>query len=64
VNRNGLADALTRIDADTSDYYLLGYYSSNPDPLRRTRRLDVRASRPGITIRHRPSYTFRQAAAN
>jgi VWFA-related protein len=62
VNRNGLADALKQIDADTADYYVLGYYSNNPDPLRRTRRLEIRVTRPGIEVKHRPSYTYRQVS--
>ena len=32
VNQNDFDKALKRIDAETSDYYVLGYYSSNPDP--------------------------------
>ncbi len=32
VNKNDFDKALKRIDAETSDYYVLGYYSSNPDP--------------------------------
>ena len=32
VNENDFASAFKRIDAETSDYYVLGYYSSNPDP--------------------------------
>ncbi len=35
VNQNDFDKALKRIDAETSDYYVLGYYSSNPDPLKR-----------------------------
>jgi len=41
VNQNDFDKALKRIDAETSDYYVLGFYSSNPDPLRRTRRIEV-----------------------
>src|SRR6185436_13402290 len=32
INQNDFKKALARIDAETSDYYVLGYYSSNPDP--------------------------------
>src|SRR4051812_47424538 len=63
VNQNDLNKGLKRIDAETSDYYILGYYSSNPDPLRRTRQLDVKVTRPNIEVKHRTSYTFRQVAA-
>ena len=37
VNTNDFASELKRIDAETSDYYVLGFYSSNPDPTKRTR---------------------------
>ena len=47
VNQNDFDKALKRIDNETSDYYVLGYYSSNPDPLRRTRKIEVRTTRPG-----------------
>jgi VWFA-related protein len=63
VNQNDLVKGLKRIDAETSDYYILGYYSSNPDPLRRTRQLEVKVTRPNIEVKHRTSYTFRQVAA-
>jgi len=53
VNTNDVEKWLKRIDNETSDYYVLGYYSSNPDPLRRTRRIDVRTTRPNVTIRAR-----------
>jgi VWFA-related protein len=59
VNQNDFDKALKRIDNETSDYYVLGYYSSNPDPLRRTRRIEVRTTRPGVTVRSREEYSFR-----
>ncbi len=59
VNQNGFDAALKRIDAETSDYYVLGYYSSNPDPLRRTRRLEVKVVRDGVEVWSRTSYTLR-----
>ena len=31
VNDNDFETAFKRIDAETSDYYVLGYYSTNPD---------------------------------
>ena len=37
VNQNDFDKALKRIDAETSDYYVLGYYSKNPDPTKRRR---------------------------
>ena len=58
VNTNDVEKWLKRIDNETSDYYVLGYYSSNPDPLRRTRRIEVRATRPNVTIRARTTLSL------
>jgi len=59
VNQNDFDKALKRIDAETSDYYVLGYYSSNPDPLKRTRRIEVRTKRQGVNVWSRTSYSLR-----
>jgi VWFA-related protein len=60
VNMNDFDKGLKRIDNETSDYYVLGYYSSNPDPLRRTRKLDVKVpSRDGLDLTFRTSYSLR-----
>jgi VWFA-related protein len=59
VNMNDISKGLKRIDNETSDYYMLGYYSKNPDPLRRTRRIEVRSTRPGLTLWSRESYSMR-----
>ena len=50
VNTNDFASELKRIDAETSDYYVLGFYSSNPDPTKRTRTLEVKVDRPNVTM--------------
>jgi VWFA-related protein len=63
VNQNDFDKGLKRIDAETSDYYVLGYYSNNPDPLKRTRRIEVRSTRPGISVWSRTSYTLRPVPA-
>jgi VWFA-related protein len=59
VNQNDFDKALKRIDAETSDYYVLGYYSGNPDPLKRTRRIEVKARRDGVQVWSRTSYSLR-----
>jgi hypothetical protein len=59
VNQNDFDKALKRIDNETSDYYVLGYYSTNPDPLRRRRRIEVRTTRPNVSIQARREYTLR-----
>jgi VWFA-related protein len=63
VNQNDFDKALKRIDAETSDYYVLGYYSSNPDPLKRTRRIEVRSTRSGVNVWSRTSYSLRPLPA-
>ncbi len=58
VNRNDFEGAFREIDAETSDYYVLGFYSSNADPTARTRRLSVTVNREGAEVRSRTQYTF------
>ena len=58
VNTNDFDRALKRIDNETSDYYVLGYYSKNPDPTRRTRKIEVKVTRPEVTVWSRTSYSL------
>ncbi len=61
VNRNDFGDALRQIDAETSDYYIVGFYTSNPDPTVRTRRLRVEMvgrEDQNIDVRSRTHYTL------
>jgi len=58
VNMNDFDAAFRRIDADTSDYYVLGYYSNNADTSRRTRRIEVRTTRRDVRVYNRTSYTL------
>jgi VWFA-related protein len=59
VNTNDFAGELRRVDAETSDYYVLGFYSSNPDPTKRTRRLEVKADRPNVNVTSRTEYSLK-----
>jgi VWFA-related protein len=59
VNSNDFDRGLKRIDAETSDYYVLGYYSNNPDPLKRNRRIEVKVTRPDITVWARKGYSLK-----
>lgn len=59
VNVNDFASEFKRIDAETSDYYILGFSSSNPDPLHRVRQLDVSVRRPGVTVAARRGYSLK-----
>ena len=63
INRNDFKEALKRIDAETSDYYVLGYYSSNPDPTIRKRKIEVKVNRPNLELRYRTEYTLRPTKA-
>jgi len=60
VNQNDFDRALKRIDSETSDYYMIGYYSKNPDPLRRTREITIRVKRPGVQVQARRYYTLKR----
>ena len=59
VDTNDFAGALKRVDAETSDYYVLGFYSSNPDATKRTRTLEVKVDRPGVTVSARRAYSLK-----
>lgn len=59
VNTNDFASELKRVDAETSDYYVLGFYSSNPDPSKRTRELEVKVNRPDVTVQSRHAYSLK-----
>ena len=59
VNSNDFEKGLKRIDNETSDYYVLGYYSKNVDPTKRTRRIEVKVGRPDVTVWSRTFYSLR-----
>jgi VWFA-related protein len=59
VNQNDFDKALKQIDAASSDYYVLGYYSSNPDPTKRRRKVDVKITRKGLDVFSRKEYVIK-----
>jgi len=60
VNSNDFDKALKRIDAETSDYYVLGYYSNNPDPLKKRRAIEIKIAKSGkYDLKYKTSYTLR-----
>lgn len=64
VNRNDFDDVFREIDAETSDYYVLGFALTNPDPAVRTRRLLVRVrGRGAVDVQHRTHYTLGGASS-
>ena len=60
INQNDFMKSLKRIDAETSDYYVLGYTSSNPDPLKRVRKVEVKVTKPDLKVISRTSYALKQ----
>ncbi len=63
VNSNDFDKGLKRIDAETSDYYLLGFYSNNPDPFRRNRRIEVKVTRKDVSVWARSGYSLKSTKA-
>lgn len=60
VNTNNFTGLLKRIDNDTSDYYVLGYNSSNADPLKKRRTIEIRMKqRPKLQLTYKTSYTLK-----
>jgi VWFA-related protein len=59
VNTNDFVGEFKRIDAETSDYYVLGFYSSNPDPQKRTRQLEVTVKRDNVQVASRKAYSLK-----
>jgi VWFA-related protein len=64
VNQNDFDKALKRIDAETSDYYVLGYYSTNPDPLKKRRNIEIKINKTGkYDLKYKTQYTLKPPPA-
>ena len=63
VNTNSIRTGLGRIVRDNSSYYVIGYASTNDRREGRFRDVDVRVSRPGLTVRTRSGYLEPQRKA-
>ena len=68
VNTNDHTKALKRIDAETSDYYVLGYYSTNPDPTQRRRVIEIKLNKKdsegnNLDVVYRREYTLKPVGA-
>jgi VWFA-related protein len=55
VNKNDYSTAYQRIVEDNSSYYVLAYYPPDARP-GRFHKIDVRVTRPGVTVRARKAY--------
>ncbi len=59
IQTNDYTKGLQRIDAETSDYYIIGYTSSNPDPFKIRRAIKIEVTRPGVKdVIYREYYTI------
>jgi VWFA-related protein len=59
IQTNDYTKGLQRIDAETSDYYIIGYTSSNPDPFKVRRDIKIEIARPGVKdVIYREFYTI------
>ena len=56
VNQNNVDAAFDRIVKENSSYYVLGYVSTNDKRDGRFRKIAVRVTRPGVTVRARQGY--------
>ena len=56
LDTNDLDAGLDRIVAESSSYYLLGYYPANDRRDGRARRIEVRTRRPGVQVLARSGY--------
>jgi VWFA-related protein len=60
-NTNDLIAGLKKIDAETSDYYMLSYTSNNPDPLKVHRTIKIEVGRPNVRdLIYRPWYKLKR----
>ena len=62
VNKNDFSTAFQRILEDNSSYYVLAYYPPDARP-GRIHKIDVRVTRPGLTVRARKAYVTPKKAA-
>ncbi len=65
VNRNDFDDVFRQIDAETSDYYILGFVVGNSDPTVGSRRLRIEVrGRGDVEVQHRSEYAYDGATEN
>src|SRR6185295_6135353 len=55
-NTNNLRQGFNRIESDLRNYYLIGYSPTNEKFDGRFRTIDVKVSRPGVTVAARRGY--------
>ena len=63
VNRNDFDEAFRQVDAETSDYYILGFTVGDSDSTVRRLRVEVR-DRDDVGVQHRSHYTLGGSGEN
>jgi VWFA-related protein len=58
VDRNEFTSGVAQIFRETGSYYLLGFQPGNPVQDGKSRRLEIRVSRPGLTVTARKNYVI------
>src|SRR3984885_2611752 len=53
---NDFAPAFAKVQRDSSDYYAIGFHSTNPARDGKYRKLTIKINRPGIKLEYRPGY--------
>jgi len=53
---NDFAPAFAQVQKDSSEYYAIGFHSSNPARDGKYRKLTIKVNRPGIKLEYRPGY--------
>lgn len=57
---NDFKRGIQRVDNEMSDYYLIGYQSTNVDPTKIRRRIEIKVLRPGAKAIYPDSYTIKR----
>ena len=63
MNRNDFDEAFRQVDAETSDYYILGFTVGDSDSTVRRLRVEVR-DRDDVRVQHRSHYTLGGSVEN
>lgn len=53
---NDFAPAFAQVQKDSSEYYAIGFHSSNPARDGKYRKLTIKVNRPGLKLEYRPGY--------
>jgi VWFA-related protein len=56
LDSNDFAPAFAQVQKDTSEYYAIGFHSTDPRRDGRYRKLTIKVDRPGLKLEYRPGY--------